>query len=67
MPVSVNSVALEAVIDAASNHMKMREALGLSNDSDVLGEDHPVDLNICIQMLETSLYEVIGEKKWRNP
>ena len=63
MTVSVNSAALEAVIDAASSHIKLREALGLSTVSDVLGEDNPVELSTCIEMLEASLSTAIGEKK----
>ena len=51
----VNSAALEAVLEAVNNHIKLREGLGLETVSYILSDDDPVPLDMCVLMLQTAL------------
>ena len=55
MPVEVNTAALEAVLDAAEDQLKMRQALHLDTQVWVLGDDTPCELEACIDMLKRAL------------
>lgn len=55
MPVEVNTAALEAVLDAAEDQLKMRQALHLDTQVWVLGEGNPCELEACIDMLKQTL------------
>lgn len=55
MPVEVNTAALEAVLEATKQHIKLREALSLHTQTWVLGEYEPVELDTCVAMLQQSL------------
>ena len=56
--VQVNTAALEAVLDAAEQLRQIKLALGLASVSYVLGEEDPVGLDTCIDLLRKPLKEL---------
>ena len=55
MLAKVNTAALEAVLDATRDLIKIRQGLGLETVTYVLGEEDPVELEVCVEMLQSDM------------